>query len=288
MHKRDGKNTDKRGCTVSFIELKNVTFTYPNDFTAIENINLEIAKGEFLAIVGQNGAGKTTTVKLMNGLLKPQEGEVIIDGWNTNDHTVAKLSSKVGYIFQNPDEQIFNDSIYSEVAFGPKYMKLPIEEIKNRVRTAVDVTKIRPYLNENPYNLPYSTRKFVTIAAIMANDPDVLILDEPTAGQDLYGMEVLADVLKFLKEQGKTVITITHDMEFVVKNFERVVVMANKKIISDSDRRTTFWNHDVLKQSMLKQPYVSRVAYRMGLSGNVLDVNEMISAVKTETGLKEA
>ncbi len=273
---------------MSFIELENVTYTYPNNFTAIEDVSLKVEKGEFIAIVGQNGAGKTTTVKLLNGLLKPQSGNVVVGGWNTKNYTVARMSSRVGYIFQNPDDQIFNDSIYSEVAFGPKYLKLDPEEVKKRVRTAVDVTGIRQHINENPYNLPYSTRKFVTIAAIMANNPDVLILDEPTAGQDMFGMEVLADVLKYLKEQGKTVITITHDMEFVVKNFERVVVMANKRIISDSDRRSTFWDHDVLKQSMLKQPYVSRVAHRLGVPGNVLDVNEMAGALAGFSGKGEA
>lgn len=265
---------------MSFIELKEVSFTYPNGFTAIEDINLSVSKGEFIAIVGQNGAGKTTTVKLMNGLLKPTAGDVIIDGWNTKEHTAAQLSSKVGYIFQNPDDQIFNENVYSEVAFGPKTLKLPPEKVKERVKKAVELTQIKSHIKENPYNLPYSTRKFVTIASVIATEPDVIILDEPTAGQDIYGMDVLSNVLKVLKQEGKTVITITHDMEFVVRNFERVVMMANKKIVMDDDRREIFWNHEALKKSMLKQPYISRVANQLSFSGKVLNIDEMIAAFK--------
>lgn len=265
---------------MSYIQLKEVSFTYPNGFTAIEDINITIQKGEFLAIVGQNGAGKTTAVKLLNGLLKPTMGDVIIGENNTKDYTVAQLSKNVGYVFQNPDDQIFNDTVYSEVEFGPKNLRFSEEKVKQSVKKAVERTNIKKFINENPYNLPYSTRKFVTIASVLAMEPDVIVLDEPTAGQDLYGINVLSNLLKVLKEEGKTVITITHDMEFVVNNFDRVVVMANKKIISDGNKRDVFWNHNDLKKGMLNQPYISRLAHRLNLPGNILNIDEMVDFLK--------
>lgn len=263
-----------------YVKLENVVFNYPNGFNAVNNVSMYIEKGEFVAIVGQNGAGKTTTVKMMNGLLKPTKGSVIIGGKNTKDFTVAQMAKTVGYVFQNPDDQIFNDDVYSEIEFGPKSMGLSEDKVKQLMKKAILMTGIREYVNENPYNLPYSMRKFVTIASVIAMDPDVIILDEPTAGQDMYGMEMLAKILEELKKEGKTVITITHDMEFVVRNFDRVIAMANKQIVKDSNKKEIFWDHKVLKESMLKQPHISRVAYGLGINSDVITIDELVEKVK--------
>ena len=254
---------------MSFITVKNLSFKYPNGTeNVLNNVSLEVKKGEKVAIIGQNGAGKTTLVKMLNGLLKPVSGDVIADDWNTKDYTVAKMSRKVGYVFQNPMDQIFHNNVYDEIAFGAKKLKYSPDEIKKMVENAIKLTELEKYQRENPYNLPYSLRKFVTIAAVIAMGSDVIVMDEPTAGQDFKGMKVLHNLIDELQKQGKTIITITHDMEFVVKNFDRV--------IADGDKRDIFWQFDTLEKSMVKQPYISDLAREMELDGKVLSVEEFV------------
>lgn len=260
---------------MSFLALTDVSYRYPSGYLAVERVNMSFAKGESVAIIGQNGAGKTTTVKMMNGLLKPTDGNVIIDGWNTREYTTAQLSRKVGYVFQNPDEQIFHNDVYSEIEFGPKNLGLSAEQIKVNVMRAAELAGVVPFLEENPYNLPYSMRKFVTIASVLAMDSSLIILDEPTAGQDLPAMKRLSDLIRILSEEGKTVITITHDMEFVVNNFNRIIVMANRQVLADRDKRDIFWDHDILRQAKLKQPHISRLCHALNLDEQILTLQEL-------------
>lgn len=256
--------------------IKDVSFTYPGNFLAVDGINMEIKAGENVAIVGQNGAGKSTTVKMMNGLLKPTKGDVIVGDMNTKDYTTAQVSKYVGYVFQNPDDQIFHATVEEEVRFGPKYMKLDKEEEDRRVEFAMKLTGMDEFKDENPMNLPLSMRKFVTIAAVVAMDTDILIFDEPTAGQDIEGNKRLSEILKILHDMGKTVITISHDMEFVVENFERVIVMATKKIVREGTPAEIFWDLETLKHAMLHQPYVSRVCRELGIESNVIHMDEAV------------
>ncbi len=264
---------------MAYIQIKNASFEYPGGFLAVDDISLDIEKGENLAIVGQNGAGKTTTVKMLNGLQKPTLGDVLVGDMNTKDHTTAQVSRVVGYVFQNPDDQIFHSTVYDEVVFGPKMMKLEPEQVEKQVEYALKITGMDVFRDENPYNLPLSVRKFVTIAAIVAMDTEVMIFDEPTAGQDLAGNRRLGEILRLLHEKGKTVITISHDMEFVCTNFDRVVVMANKKIVKSGTPREIFWDFEVLEQAMLKQPYISRLCHSLGLEGNLLHLDEAVDAI---------
>ncbi len=265
---------------MSQIKLENVIFQYPDGTTAVENVSFEINKGEKVAIIGQNGAGKTTTVKLLNGLLKPTTGDVIIDGWNTKDYTTAQMSRKVGYVFQNPDDQIFHSYVEDEIKFGPKKLGYEQDEIDRLVKKAIDLTELEKSIDENPYNLPYSIRKFVTIASVISMNTDVIILDEPTAGQDLKGMRILHRVIDELHKEGKTIITITHDMEFVVSNFDRVIVMAHKNVIDDNDKREIFWKEEILLESKLKQPYISSLANEMELGDKVISIDEFVKTLK--------
>lgn len=261
---------------MSELRLENITYQYPNGHTAVEHVSMSFQQGEAVAIVGQNGAGKTTTVKLMNGLLRPTAGEIIVGDWNTKDYTTAQLSRKVGYVFQNPDDQIFHSDVYSEIEFGPKNLKLPAKVVKENTQRAIELTGLEPYLKEHPYNLAYSMRKFVTIASILSMNPDVVILDEPTAGQDLPSMKRLSSIISTLQQENKIVITITHDMEFVVDNFERVIVMANKRKIADGNKRDIFWNFDVLERSSLKQPAISSLSHDLGMNERILSIQEMM------------
>lgn len=261
------------------IEIKNASFAYPNGYRALEHITLTINEGERVAIVGQNGAGKTTCVKMMNGLHRPVEGDVIVDGVNTKSVTTATTARVVGYVFQNPDEQIFNNTARKEIEYMLRYMKKDKQEIEARVKKAVDLTQIEKYLDTNPYEIPYPIRKFVSIAAVIATDPKYIILDEPTAGQDLHGTRVLSSLIAELHKEGKTIITITHDMEFALNNFDRVVAMAHKNVIADGTAADIFWNEEVVKDSRIKMPIMAQLAKNIGLEGRILTSDELVKAL---------
>lgn len=260
---------------MSYLSLKNVSYTYENGYEAIQNVNIDFELGESVAIVGQNGAGKTTTAKLMNKLLIPTQGDVFIDGISTKEVTTAKVAKRIGYVFQNPDDQIFQDTIYKEIAFGPKYQKLNHNVVEERVNMAADICGLTDSLSEHPYNLPYSKRKLITIAAVLAMDPNVIILDEPTAGQDRESIERLGNIIKRVSEQNKTVITITHDMEFVVREFKRVIVFADKQKRRDASPMEIFWDDLLLKSSNLKQPYICQLASILGYK-DVLTMEDLL------------
>lgn len=261
------------------IEIKNASFTYPNGYRALEGINLVINEGERVAIVGQNGAGKTTCVKMMNGLNRPDEGDVLVDGVSTKSVTTATTARVVGYVFQNPDEQIFNNTARKEVEYMLRYTKKDEAEIERRVNKAVELTGIEKYMDMNPYEIPYPIRKFVSIAAVIATEPKYIVLDEPTAGQDLHGNRVLSSLIERLHEDGKTVITITHDMEFALNNFDRIVVMAHKNVIADGTAAEVFWNEEFVKDAGIKMPVMGQLAKSLGLGSGILTLDELVAAL---------
>lgn len=262
------------------IELINVNFKYPNGFLAVEDVCMSFKSGESVAIIGQNGAGKTTTVKMMNNLYKPTSGTVLVNGKDTKKFTTAQISKNVGYVFQNPDDQIFQSNIEKEIKYTLKANNVPEAEANKWFQLAVDLTGLKDYLDHNPYNMPLSTRKLITIASVIAYNPDVIIMDEPTAGQDSFGLKRLSDIIHTLKDLGKTIITITHDMEFVLENFDRVIVMADKKKIADGSARDIFWNFDVMEKAALKPPAICELASAMKLPGSVITDEELITALK--------
>ena len=259
------------------IEIKNASYAYPNGYVAVENISITIKEGERVAIVGQNGAGKTTAVKMMNGLNKPCDGDVIIDGINTKDRTTASIAKMVGYVFQNPDDQIFNNSVRAEIEYMPRYFKLPEKEIKKRVDRAVELSGVADYLDINPYDLPYPIRKFVAIAAVIASEPSYIILDEPTAGQDKHGLDILSTMIDRLQADGVAVLTITHDMEFAVNNFQRIVAMAHKNILADGTAKEIFWNEEVVADARIKKPQIGELAKMLSLDGQILFCDELVA-----------
>ncbi|GGA38622.1 energy-coupling factor ABC transporter ATP-binding protein [Psychrobacillus lasiicapitis] len=267
------------------LHLTNVSFSYPDGTKALENLTLSVTSGERVAIVGQNGAGKTTAVKLMNGLLKPTEGSVLVGDWDTKNHTTAQVSRKVGYVFQNPDDQIFHNDVESEVRFGPKNMGFEPERVNELTDWALKLCGISEFAEENPYNLPYSVRKFVTIASVLAMDSDIIILDEPTAGQDKIGLQVLGNLLQVLEEKQKSVITITHDMEFVTDYFTRIIVMANRQLVADENAQKVFYNTEVLEKSMLKPPAVAQMAKLLDFSPGILSKQQLIEAILAQRSL---
>lgn len=262
------------------IEVKNISFSYPgSQVTAVENVSMTIEKGERVAIIGQNGAGKSTTVKIINNIYKPVSGEILVDGIDTRKKTTAQIAPHVGYVFQNPNDQIFNNDVVKEIEYVLRYWKLQEKEIVRRREEAIGITGIRDFLEVHPFDIPLPIRKFLTIAVVLALDPDYVILDEPTAGQDNWGRRQLRTVMDYLQEKGKAIITISHDMEFVAENFERVIVMAHKNVIADGNRREIFYRHDILEESRVKPPISADLAQKLELPGNILTRQELAEAI---------
>lgn len=261
------------------IELTNASFTYPDGSVAVESVNLTINDGERVAIVGQNGAGKTTTVKMMNGLLRPTTGTVSVNGELTSSRTTATTAKTVGYVFQNPDDQIFGSNVRGELEYMPRYHKWDEAKREERVARAADLTGIAQYFEINPNDLPFAIKKFVAIGAILVGECKYVILDEPTAGLDSHGLALLNRMIDQLEADGVSVITITHDMRFVVESFDRVVVMAHRTVIADGTATEVFANDAILAEARLKRPEVAQLARDLGLSQTALRLGEVLPLI---------
>lgn len=264
----------------SQISVRHLRFRFPDGTEAIQGVDLEIRNGEFLAIVGQNGCGKTTLVKQFNGLLKPTEGDVVVDRVNTKEATIAQLSRKVGYAFQNPDHQIFSVSIFDEIAFGLRNLGFPETEIVANVKRALASMRLQGREKDNPLFLSKGERQRVAIASILAMAPRVLVLDEPTTGQDWMNIVTLMDLVQELNEHnGQTVIVITHNMHVVARWAKRVVVMAEGRIICDGGPAETFSRNDVLTQAFLTAPQSTRLGEELGLGTGILTPQQLLDKV---------
>ena len=253
---------------MSFITVKNLSFKYPNGTeNVLNNVSLEVKKGEKVAIIGQNGAGKTTLVKMLNGLLKPVSGDVVVDDWNTKKYTVAKMSRKVGYVFQNPMDQIFHNNVYDEIAFGAKKLKYSPDEIKKMVENAIKLTELEKYQRENPYNLPYSLRKFVTIAAVIAMGSDVIVMDEPTAGLDPSGRKELMRLFEELHRAGMTIVLVTHLMDDVANFADTVYVLDKGRVVKSGQPAQVFQDLDFMESIQLGVPKITKFAHELAEKG---------------------
>jgi energy-coupling factor transport system ATP-binding protein len=186
-----------------------------------------------VAIVGPNGSGKTTLVKHLNGLLRPTQGQVRIGDWLASQHTVAQLARRVAYLFQNPDEQLRQRTVWAEVAFGPRQLSCPAAEVRRRVAAALEALGLAAEAQTNPYDLNLTERRRVALAAVLAMETPIIVLDEPTLGQDAFFLERLAALLAEWRAAGRTVLTISHDMEFVAEQFERLVALHDGQIVAD-------------------------------------------------------
>ncbi|MEM3626715.1 MAG: ABC transporter ATP-binding protein [Candidatus Bathyarchaeia archaeon] len=259
------------------IEVKDIYFTYPNGVEAIKGISLTIHNGEFVAIMGQNGAGKTTLVKHFNGLLKPTRGKVLIDGVETTKVSVAALARNVGFVFQNPDHQLFSETVEEEVAFALRNFGFEESVIKRRVTWALNLLGLTQYRKTSPFMLSGGERKRVALASVLAWNPKILILDEPTIGQDYQQKEKLRQFIMQMKAQRKTVIIVTHDVEFVAECNPRVLLMRDGKIITDGEAREILTNPEVLTQASIVTPQVAQIFIQLsdlGLPKNVIDLYE--------------
>ncbi len=262
------------------ILVQDLRFTYPGNVEAIRGISLEINPGEQVAMVGQNGSGKTTLVRHFNGLLKPTAGTVLVGDWDTRQFSVAKLASRVGYVFQNPDEQLFCRTVFDEVGFGPKNLGYPPEKVEALIERALTLTELSDRKEVNPYELSPTWRKMVAVASVIAMDTPVVILDEPTTGQDAASVQRLAAVIAELRRQGKTVITITHDIDFCAENFERVIALSQGQVLLDGPTEQVLGEEQVLARTYVEPPQLTRLAKRLGIARVVRTQDEFLEAYR--------
>ena len=261
------------------ISINNLHFTYPTGLEALKGVNLTIDSGEQVAIVGQNGAGKTTLVRHFNGLLKPTSGSVSIGDWETTKQSVAKLASRVGYVFQNPDEQLFSRDVLTEVSFGPRNLGYAKEKVDDLVKRAMALTELHDKAETNPYDLSPTWRKMVALASIIAMNTPIVIFDEPTTGQDAVNVVRIANVIAELKREGKTVITITHDIDFCAENFERVIALAKGQVLLDGAAHEVLGQEETLAQTYVDPPQLTRLGKVLGLKETVTRPEEFLSVL---------
>ncbi|MDD5491822.1 MAG: energy-coupling factor transporter ATPase [bacterium] len=262
---------DQREYGPVVIELEKVSFSYDNA-PVLRDINWSVRKGEFIAILGQNGSGKTTLVKHLNGLLVPSQGRVLINGVDTAGHNPAKFSSEVGYVFQNPDHQIIMETVFDDVAFGPRFNKLPEADVRRRTEDILAAVGLTGLEKQDPFTLTKGQRQQVAVAAVLANRPDILVFDEPTTGLDYRELRRLMELIKKLNQAGHTIIMITHCMWIAAEYAQRVVIMDSGGISIDGPTRDIFSRVDKLHESRLVPPPVTQLSQYLGKT--VLSVAE--------------
>ncbi len=232
-----------------------------------------------VAIIGQNGSGKTTLAKHFNGLLMPTGGDIRVNDIPTSDQGIFKLGQRVGYVFQNPDHQIFSEFVFDEVAFSPRLRNVPEDEVKERVSEALEAVGLVGYEQEDPFSLTKSGRQRVAVAAVLAIQPDVLILDEPTTGLDYKEQRSMMDMVKRLNERGSTTIFITHHMWVVAEYAQKVFVIKDGKILLKGSTREVFSYEELLEESFLRPPHFVQLANRLGKT--FLTPSEMSACLET-------
>ncbi len=266
------------------IEIQDLHFTYPGGVEALRGVSLAIEGGEQVALIGQNGSGKTTLVRHFNGLLRPTRGQVLIGDWDTADQTVARLAARVGYVFQNPDEQLFCKTVLDEVTFGPKNLGYSAERVESSVSDALGLTELTGEKDTNPYDLSPTWRKMVAIASVVAMDTPVVLFDEPTTGQDAASVRRIAGVVAALKERGKTVLTITHDIDFCAENFDRIIALSQGKVLLDGATQAVIDQPETLAITYVDPPQLTRLGKRLGLPQPVRSQAEFLTALREKSG----
>jgi energy-coupling factor transport system ATP-binding protein len=263
------------------VAVHDLVHRYPGGTEAVRGLSLMIAAGESVAIVGQNGSGKTTLAKHLNGLLRPTGGRVVVGGRDSVSRTVGDLAGDVGFVFQNPDDQLFSSRVDREVAFGARNIGLDEARVERVVETALELTGTAEHRATNPYDLDISLRKLVALAGVLAMEPPVLVLDEPTMSQDSAGRRRIGSVIDAWVGSGKTVIAVTHDMEFAARHFQRIVVMRGGEIVLDGPPGNVFaaQNAEALANTGLRPPPAARIAARLELPGTPTSAAALLAAL---------
>lgn len=272
------------------LRAESVWFSYPGREPALRGVDLEIPAGQFVALVGQNGSGKTTLAKHFNALLQPQRGHVLIDGHALLGRETADLASVIGYCYQNPDHQIFASTVAEEIEFGPRNLGVPVEEVVRRTGRLLDLVRLRDEAERYPFSLGRGQRQKLAVASVLAMDPRILVVDEPTTGLDWQGGEAMMQLMRELNEGGRTIIIITHDMNIVAEFAERAVVMAAGRIVADGPPTEVFARDDALFEADLRAPQAFQIArQRPDLFGSQpLTVEEARKSLLSRTAVMPA
>jgi energy-coupling factor transport system ATP-binding protein len=252
---------------MTLLALEQVGFVYPDGTRALDVVDLVVEPGASVALIGQNGSGKSTLVRHLNGLLRPTEGRVLHDGVDTAERRTAAMAAVVGVAFQDPGRQIFSRRIRDEVAFGPRILGRSKERVAASVAEALELVGLTDVADQNPYDVGYSRRKLLALASVVAMETPVVVLDEPTTGQDARGVRRVATLVETLVTAGRTVIAVSHDMRFVAETFERVVVMQRGRVVLDGSVSEVFaeaaW--PTLASTFIEPPVAARIGARLGL-----------------------
>jgi energy-coupling factor transporter ATP-binding protein EcfA2 len=270
----------------AIISVRDLHFTYPDGTQALTGVSLDVHAGECVAIIGQNGGGKSTLLKHFLHLLKPTAGEVKVFGRDVGEYTVSQLARRIGYVYQNPDNQIFSKTVGDEVRFGPANQIKDKEEVERRVRTALEEMDLLDVADEHPLALSKGDRERVAVAAVLALDPEVLIFDEPTTGQDYAGARLIMNMIRRLHRQGRTILVITHHLYLLPGFVDRVVLMGDGEILLDAPIRQVFNQIDLLRQTYLVPPQIVEFVQEVGRIGqaclNALTVGEALGLFGTQ------
>jgi len=275
----------------SVIVVQDLWYSYSDGVTALRGIDLEIEDGDYVAVIGQNGSGKTTLVKHFNGLSKPTRGRVLVKLETRNSKletlrdtaglTVGQLAQTVGYVFQNPDHQIFCDTTREELAFGPRNLGLPEAKVRSRVEEALARFDLEEYADRPPAMLGYGLRRKIGVAAVYSMRPRIFILDEPTTGLDWRSTMELMELIGDMHRHGHTIILITHDMKLVAEFSQKSLVLRDGQVLAYDDTRTVFKHSEVLRHTQIEPPQITALAKRMvpyGMPDDVLSVEEFYVA----------
>ncbi|MCI6615993.1 energy-coupling factor transporter ATPase [Ruminococcus sp.] len=278
----------------SILELKNLSFVYgqktPFEKRAVDNVSLSIEKGEFIGIIGHTGSGKSTLVQMLNGLIQPTEGQVLLDGediWQ-NPKEIRKVRFKVGMVFQYPEYQLFEETVYKDIAFGPTNMGKSEQEIDLAVRKAAEFTDLKPeLLQKSPFDLSGGEKRRAAIAGVIAMDPEVLVLDEPTAGLDPMGRDVLlSQIVQYHKKRRNTILLVSHSMEDIARVADRIIVMNESHLVMFDKTREVFSHGRELEKIGLRVPQITKIMLELKEKGydvpdGILTVDEAFSAVSS-------
>ena len=259
------------------LETKNLSFTYPDGTKALKNVNLKIKKGEKIAIMGPNGAGKSTLFSHFNGLSEPTSGHVEIEGEKIifERDELLKVRQKVGIVFQDPNDQLFAPTVKEDVAFGPMNLGLEYEEVERRIKESLEMVGMAGFEKKTPHHLSGGQQKRVAIAGIIAMRPDIMILDEPTAGLDPEGVDKVLNILNKLNEEGMSIVISSHDIEMVNHFADKIFVLYDGEIIAEGDKHQIFSDKELLKKAHLKAPVTTEILYKLKANGLNVDTEKI-------------
>ncbi len=266
------------------IEVRGLHHVYEGGIEALRGVDLRIDRGEVLGVVGQNGSGKTTLVRHFNGILRPTSGDVLVFGQNTHDLDTSVIARNVGYVFQNPDYQLFLPTVEEELLYGPTNIGMDELEKTKSVEWVIARLGLQDWRERHPFQLTKLNRKILSIACVLAMKPQIIIFDEPTTGQDKLHVQTIMSLVRELTETGHTLVMVTHDMSLVAEYCTRVVVLSTGLLVQQGTPSQVFSDRDLLSSAGLHPPEITSIAQEAGLGSGILTTVEALTQIKGRLG----